>query len=101
MRKVRPFLATCESERILETEYNVLVDVSEPVGGLGLKFGYPGDANKSKDKSKLKLWRKYFRSKSPPGKLDYVLSYSRAFVTENGRNLTMYVQDKSVKYYSF
>ncbi|WFD31630.1 hypothetical protein MSPP1_002669 [Malassezia sp. CBS 17886] len=29
--------------------------------GLGAKFGYPGDAKKLKDKSKMRLWREYFR----------------------------------------
>ncbi|KAI8144429.1 hypothetical protein BJV82DRAFT_67640 [Fennellomyces sp. T-0311] len=61
MKKLRPFLETCESENMLNAEHN-LVDVStEPMGGLGVQFGYPGDARKAKDKSKMKLWRKYFQ----------------------------------------
>ncbi|KAI9249160.1 rab-GTPase-TBC domain-containing protein [Phascolomyces articulosus] len=69
MRQLRAFLATCESENMLKEEQN-LVDVStESIGGLGIDFGYPGDARKAKDRSKMKLWKKYFQ--------------------ENGRNLTM------------
>ncbi|ORZ02924.1 rab-GTPase-TBC domain-domain-containing protein [Syncephalastrum racemosum] len=68
MKLLKPFLATCESERLLQPEEN-LIDVHDPAGGLGLIFGYPGDAKKSKDRSKMKLWRQYF--------------------VENGRNLTM------------
>ena len=38
-------------------------------GGLGLVFKYPGDPRKLREKSKMKLWRDYFR--------------------QNGRNLTL------------
>ncbi|KAG1460739.1 hypothetical protein G6F46_005335 [Rhizopus delemar] len=62
-KKVKPFIATCESEYLCQT------DVQAPAGGLGLKFGYPEDTKKSKDKSKIRLWKLYFQ--------------------ENGRNLTM------------
>lgn len=44
-------------------------------GGLGLVFKYPGDPRKLREKSKMKLWRDYFR--------------------QNGRNLTL------VRYPSF
>ncbi|KAF7724455.1 hypothetical protein EC973_000964 [Apophysomyces ossiformis] len=69
MKRLKPFLATCESERLLEGEVHQLVDVDEPRGGLGIQFGYPGDARRSKDRHKMKLWRQYFQ--------------------ENGRNLTV------------
>ncbi|KAL0074734.1 rab-GTPase-TBC domain-containing protein [Phycomyces blakesleeanus] len=69
IKKLKQFLTTCESEQLVSTKSNQLVDVDDPVGGLGMKFGYPGDARKSKDRSKLNLWRQYFE--------------------ENGRNLTM------------
>jgi hypothetical protein len=29
-------------------------------GGLGLDFGFPGDAKQTKDRSKTKLWKHYF-----------------------------------------
>ncbi|CAO3627324.1 unnamed protein product [Cunninghamella blakesleeana] len=75
---LKPFLATCESEKMFvpkqqQTE-TLLVDVSDPStndekGGLGLKFGFPGDSRQTKDRTKLKLWKQYF--------------------IENGRNLNM------------
>ncbi|KAI9019303.1 rab-GTPase-TBC domain-containing protein [Phycomyces nitens] len=68
IKKLKQFMTTCESEQLL-SQSNQLVDVDDPIGGLGMKFGYPGDARKSKDRSKLNLWRQYFQ--------------------ENGRNLTM------------
>lgn len=55
-KKVKPFLATFESEKEFED-----IKVIEDVGGLGLQFGYPENA---KDKSKTKLWRLYFQGKS-------------------------------------
>lgn len=62
MKLLKPFLATCESEHLLQPEEN-LIDVHDPAGGLGLIFGYPGDAKKTKDRSKVKLWRQYFIGK--------------------------------------
>lgn len=59
MKLFKEFLKTCESEQLVQEEYN-LIDVTDPVGGLGVRFGYPGDARKSKDKAKTQLWRKYF-----------------------------------------
>ncbi|KAI9493697.1 rab-GTPase-TBC domain-containing protein [Zychaea mexicana] len=69
MKKLGAFLATCESENLLNEEQKLIDVTTEPIGGLGVQFGYPGDARKAKDKSKMKLWKKYFQ--------------------ENGRNLTM------------
>ncbi|KAG1460472.1 hypothetical protein G6F56_005941 [Rhizopus delemar] len=62
-KKVNPFIATCESEHLCQTS------LEAPNSGLGLKFGYPEDIKKSRDKTKTKLWKLYFQ--------------------ENGRNLTM------------
>ncbi|CAO3614635.1 unnamed protein product [Mucor fragilis] len=66
-KKVKPFMATCESEQIFQADS--LIDTRVHIGGLGLEFGYPENSKKSKDKSKTKLWKLYFQ--------------------ENGRNLTM------------
>ncbi|KAG2212948.1 hypothetical protein INT46_008074 [Mucor plumbeus] len=66
-KKVKPFMATCESEQIFQADN--LIDTKVHIGGLGLEFGYPENSKKSKDKSKTKLWKLYFQ--------------------ENGRNLTM------------
>ncbi|GAN04350.1 hypothetical protein MAM1_0061d03810 [Mucor ambiguus] len=66
-KKVKPFMATCESEQIFQTDS--LIDTRVHIGGLGLEFGYAENSKKSKDRSKTKLWKLYFQ--------------------ENGRNLTM------------
>ncbi|KAI9478329.1 MAG: rab-GTPase-TBC domain-containing protein [Benjaminiella poitrasii] len=58
-KKVKPFLATCESEQVLQSDN--LIDTKVHIGGLGLDFGYPESPKKSKDKSKTKLWRLYFQ----------------------------------------
>ncbi|KAI8340943.1 rab-GTPase-TBC domain-containing protein [Chlamydoabsidia padenii] len=80
-KMLTPFLSTCESERMCEPpkpSETILVDVTDEHttkatkqqhGGLGLDFGYPGDAKQTKDRGKMKLWKHYF--------------------TEYGRNLTM------------
>lgn len=69
---LKPFLATCESEKMFEPKQQqtetLLVDVTDPStndekGGLGLKFGFPGDSRQSKDRTKLKLWKQYFMGK--------------------------------------
>ncbi|KAI8354045.1 rab-GTPase-TBC domain-containing protein [Blakeslea trispora] len=67
-KKLKPFVATCESEHIFQNIDTSLIDTKIHVGGLGLDFGYPENTKKSKDKSKFKLWKLYFQ--------------------ENGRNLT-------------
>ncbi|KAK9716831.1 GTPase activating protein (GAP) [Basidiobolus ranarum] len=63
MKALKPFLQTCVSESLLKDKENL------KFGGLGLKFGYPGDAKKSKEKGKNKYWLSYLK--------------------ENGRNLTL------------
>ncbi|ORX96196.1 TBC-domain-containing protein [Basidiobolus meristosporus CBS 931.73] len=63
MKALKPFLQTCASEAILK-EKDVLKS-----GGLGLRFGYPGDAKKLREKGKSKYWASYLK--------------------DNGRNLTI------------
>ncbi|KAI7876665.1 TBC-domain-containing protein [Lichtheimia hyalospora FSU 10163] len=67
MKMLKRFLATCPTE-LVATDKS-LDDLDKTHGGLGLTFGFPGDAKKLKDKSKMKLWKKYF--------------------DEHGRNLTI------------
>ncbi|KAF0513918.1 TBC-domain-containing protein [Gigaspora margarita] len=64
MKSLRPFLSTCFSEVLLIDPKKELT-----VGGLGLNFGFPGDAKILRDRSKTKLW------------IDYMCN--------NGRNLTL------------
>ncbi|ORY83296.1 rab-GTPase-TBC domain-domain-containing protein [Protomyces lactucae-debilis] len=63
MKILKPFLSGCWSEHLLAPK------IDEPPGGMGDKFGYPGDVKKLKDRSKMRLWKEY--------------------LTENGRNLTL------------
>ncbi|KAI9491137.1 rab-GTPase-TBC domain-containing protein [Zychaea mexicana] len=58
MKMLKRFLTTCPSELVVADKTNTEIDQSP--GGLGLTFGFPGDAKKLKDKSKMKLWKKYF-----------------------------------------
>ncbi|KAI8142368.1 rab-GTPase-TBC domain-containing protein [Fennellomyces sp. T-0311] len=58
MKMLKRFLATCPSELVVADKTNEEIDQSP--GGLGLVFGFPGDARQLKDKSKMKLWKKYF-----------------------------------------
>lgn len=58
MKMLKRFLATCPSELVAADKS--LDDIDKVHGGLGLTFGFPGDAKKLKDKSKMKLWKKYF-----------------------------------------
>ncbi|OBZ89536.1 hypothetical protein A0J61_02414 [Choanephora cucurbitarum] len=64
-KKVKQFISTCESEHIFQNIDTSLIDTKIHVGGLGLDFGYPENAKKSKDKSKFKLWRLYFQVRLP------------------------------------
>ncbi|KAI9244300.1 rab-GTPase-TBC domain-containing protein [Phascolomyces articulosus] len=58
MKMLKKFLTTCPSELVVADKTNEEIDQSP--GGLGLTFGFPGDPKKLKDKSKMKLWKKYF-----------------------------------------
>ncbi|CAI2170046.1 6651_t:CDS:10 [Funneliformis geosporum] len=57
MKHLRSFLSTCFSEALLVDPKK---DIS--VGGLGLIFGFPGDAKKLRDKYKTKLWIEYLQT---------------------------------------
>lgn len=61
MKLLKKFLATCPSEVVVADK--PLEDMDQSTGGLGLVFGFPGDPKKLKDKSKMKLWKKYFQGK--------------------------------------
>lgn len=58
MRMMKQFLKTCASEAIVTDKTADEMDLIP--GGLGLKFDFPGDPKKLKEKSKMKLWKKYF-----------------------------------------
>ncbi|OLL24555.1 GTPase-activating protein GYP2 [Neolecta irregularis DAH-3] len=60
---LQPFLATCWSEYLLERKD------TQPPGGLGIVYGFPGNAKRQRDKAKIRLWAEYCR--------------------DNGRNLTL------------
>lgn len=56
MKMMKQFLTTCASEAVVSGK----IDMNEVSGGLGLAFEFPGDPKKLKEKSKMKLWKKYF-----------------------------------------
>ncbi|KAI8637470.1 rab-GTPase-TBC domain-containing protein [Parasitella parasitica] len=57
MRMMKQFLTTCASEAVIgEKTYEEMNTIP---GGLGLQFDFPGDPKKLKEKSKMKLWKKY------------------------------------------
>ncbi|KAG0165214.1 hypothetical protein DFQ30_008822 [Apophysomyces sp. BC1015] len=66
MKMMKQFLATCPSEALAADKD--LEEIDKVPGGLGLAFGFPGDAKKLRDRTKMKLWRKFYQ--------------------EHGRNLT-------------
>lgn len=59
---LRPFLMTCKSEEILQTEEGP-IHIKDTIGGLGLQFGFRNDATEAKDQKKLVIWTNYFRGK--------------------------------------
>lgn len=63
MKMLKRFLETCPSELMLADKTNDEIDKAP--GGLGLTFGFPGDPKKLKDRSKMKLWKKYFHGTFP------------------------------------
>ncbi|KAI8882932.1 TBC-domain-containing protein [Backusella circina FSU 941] len=63
---LKTFLMTCKSEEMLKSPQ---IQIEEPIGGLGLQFGYKSDVNEEKDTKKLNTWKWYFK--------------------EHGRNLTL------------
>lgn len=74
MKLLKPFLAGCYSEHLIveETEaksdtpvqesQQELANKSKYEAGLGATFGFPGDARKLREKSKLKLWKDYLQA---------------------------------------
>lgn len=55
---MKQFLTTCASEAVITDKTHE--EMHAVPGGLGLQFEFPGDPKKLKEKSKMKLWRKYF-----------------------------------------
>jgi hypothetical protein len=70
MKDLKQFLATCESEALLSNNEPKSEDTIP--GGLGLRFEFPGDPKKLKDRSKTKLWKQYLE-----GRLDVVRAHTR------------------------
>ncbi|ORX45517.1 TBC-domain-containing protein [Hesseltinella vesiculosa] len=72
---LEPFISEKMFDAIPDQSVGRLIDVDDSssnliqVGGLGQRFGYPGNPKQTKDRSKMRLWNQYF--------------------TENGRNLAM------------
>ncbi|OCF77002.1 GTPase activating protein [Kwoniella mangroviensis CBS 8886] len=77
MKQLKPFLPSLYSEYLLSSPLNEKAgdvgteaesDLRGPGGegkgiyqrGLGEQFGFPGDARKMRERSKMKLWREYF-----------------------------------------
>ncbi|CAO3648391.1 unnamed protein product [Mucor hiemalis] len=58
MKMMKKFLTTCPSEAVLADK--TAEEMNAIPGGLGLLFEFPGDPKKLKEKSKMKLWKKYF-----------------------------------------
>ncbi|MBW0492038.1 hypothetical protein O181_031753 [Austropuccinia psidii MF-1] len=76
MKSLKPFVSTFYSEHLLSAsgEDEGTYTTAEGTGtgyhaGLGAQFRYPGDPKKLREKSKIKLWKDYFK--------------------QNGRNLTL------------
>ncbi|EJD43712.1 TBC-domain-containing protein [Auricularia subglabra TFB-10046 SS5] len=81
MRAMKTFVKTCYSESLVASASNTVEGEREDgsllahdagqsyLGGLGLKFKFPGDPKKLREASKTKLWAQYLR--------------------EHGRNLTL------------
>jgi hypothetical protein len=85
MKQLKPFLPSLYSEYLLtapaagdanligEDKADGEGDMRGPGGsgkgtyerGLGEKFGFPGDAKKMRERSKMKLWKEYYVSKLP------------------------------------
>ncbi|CAG8579651.1 6608_t:CDS:10, partial [Ambispora gerdemannii] len=64
LKILKPFLATCYSELLVNDSKKEFA-----CGGLGMKFTFPGDPKKLRDRSKTKLWIEYLK--------------------KNGRNITL------------
>ncbi|CAG8514123.1 8514_t:CDS:10 [Ambispora leptoticha] len=58
LKTLKPFLATCYSEVLLNDSKKEFA-----YGGLGMKFKFPGDPKKLRDRSKTKLWADYLKKR--------------------------------------
>ncbi|KAI8367363.1 rab-GTPase-TBC domain-containing protein [Choanephora cucurbitarum] len=58
MRMMKQFLTTCASEAVVADKS--VEEMNLIPGGLGLTFDFPGDPKRLKEKSKMKLWKRYF-----------------------------------------
>ncbi|GAA5816203.1 hypothetical protein MFLAVUS_009729 [Mucor flavus] len=58
MKMMKQFLTTCASEAVVADKS--VEEMNAIPGGLGLLFEFPGNPKKLKEKSKMKLWKKYF-----------------------------------------
>ncbi|KAI1379787.1 TBC-domain-containing protein [Hypoxylon crocopeplum] len=65
--KYKKVMAECYSEYFLRPEEKK--NINPPDAGLGMKFRYPGDPKKLRDRAKMRLWAEYLR--------------------DNGRNVTL------------
>ncbi|CAN6596619.1 GTPase-activating protein GYP2 [Trichomonascus vanleenenianus] len=61
IKQLKPILATCYSEYLINSFIEGRTDLKPPKGGLGQMFRYPGDPRKLRDKSKMRLWLEYLR----------------------------------------
>lgn len=64
---LKVIVSQCYSEHLLSERTSKSVEKPDvpvrnaPEGGLGLLFRYPGDARKTRDRSKMRLWAEYMR----------------------------------------
>lgn len=65
--KLKKVTAECYSEYLLRPDDRQ--DATPPDAGLGMRFKYPGDPKKLRDRAKMRLWAEYLR--------------------DNGRNMTL------------
>lgn len=59
---LKSFLSTCKSEELLQTPEGP-IHISDPIGGLGLQFGFKSDTTVEKDDEKTAIWVDYFQGK--------------------------------------
>lgn len=59
---LKSFLSTCKSEELFQTPEGP-IHIPEPIGGLGLQFGYKSDTTEKKDSKKVNTWMNYFEGK--------------------------------------
>ena len=59
--------------------------------GLGETFGFPGDARKMRERSKMKLWKEYYTGMSPS---TYSVTERKLIGSVHGRNLTCKLQQQ-------